>query len=123
VHHALRGQTNDVSWSHLNGRSYHLIGVCGFGFFCVLKFTFDANAQELSHSKVMDLTVHLYNEMKTYWRISWNFTATLFALTNHNNSVQMWAYQGLDQWRKIITASETYEEGEKEKEYPEPPLN
>jgi len=79
----------DVSWSPLNGRSYHMIAACGLNFLGVIYFFCDNGLVTTSNFLQINYEESLLAN-KQYFRIGWNIMATLLAVNDSSNNVELW---------------------------------
>ncbi|KAL4477429.1 hypothetical protein ABPG74_002579 [Tetrahymena malaccensis] len=99
---------SDVSWSLINGRSFHLIATCGKeGARIWYMKQLSTNQNAIQVMKVIDLFDQKYNESIEVQKISWNIMASLVATSDSNNEIKIFKCVGMGKWEKIKSIKET----------------
>ena len=108
-----KSAVNDVSWSQLNGRSYHMIASCGKEgvFLWYMKLNNDDNKTLMNITSVQIIN----NDNSTTWKCSWNFMGTLLAFSSDDNKVKICKSGFNGNWSVISQFEADQPEAEEEK--------
>ncbi|EGR34131.1 ribosomal protein, putative [Ichthyophthirius multifiliis] len=95
---------NDVSWSQLNGRSFHLIATCGKEGAKIWYLQYKQDSMQVL--QVFDLSgFNLINA--EVQKISWNIMGSLLATSDSNNDITLYKSFGYGQWKMIKSIEES----------------
>ena len=106
-----KNAVNDVSWSLLGGRSYHILASCGKDGVFIWYVRFEEDEGKNIRTEI--LRTQILNNNVTVWKVSWNIMATLLSYSAQDHKVRI-CKCGPD--RKWVVAtefeSEEFEEDE-----------